>query len=148
MGATCCHEPAGNAEPVAVQTCSVGGKPEPILKPARADPEEGEDPAAEPKQPEAAEAPPDGSGRLFLTFQKPSGEDIEVVVTRKPLGVDFKKKMPLQVKTVRPKSIGAELNIEEGWTISKVNGEDIQALDFQPVYEKLKRGLNAIPDAA
>uniref|UniRef100_A0A7S1LQ47 PDZ domain-containing protein n=1 Tax=Alexandrium catenella TaxID=2925 RepID=A0A7S1LQ47_ALECA len=132
----CCADQGGEREPVAVQTCkAVSSDDGPVGDAPRARgapmPEE---PKEEPERPV-----------MTLSFLMKDSCEREVVVTRRPLGVDFKKEMPLKVKHVRPGSAGAELNIEAEWVITKVNGETIQDLAFQAAYDKLKKGLAAVP---
>mmetsp|Transcript_96812 Transcript_96812/g.269204 ORF Transcript_96812/g.269204 Transcript_96812/m.269204 type:complete len:175 (-) Transcript_96812:234-758(-) len=80
-----------------------------------------------------------------LRFKRLDGEEVDVVVTQKPLGVDFKKSVPLPVKAVRPGSIGEQLHIQTGWVLLAVNHQGIADVAFETAYAVLKETLSTIP---
>mmetsp|Transcript_25485 Transcript_25485/g.72809 ORF Transcript_25485/g.72809 Transcript_25485/m.72809 type:complete len:203 (-) Transcript_25485:48-656(-) len=81
-----------------------------------------------------AQAVPRETG-LPLTFRTDDGHVVEVVFTRRPLGLDLRKKQPIMMMHV--KGFAEELGVREGWILVKVGGEDIQDLNFSEVYVML-----------
>ncbi|CAK8998288.1 Tyr recombinase domain-containing protein (Fragment) [Durusdinium trenchii] len=47
----------------------------------------------------------------------------DVAFTSRPLGVDFKKTVPLKVKFVHPRSVAADAEVEEDWALVSIHGE-------------------------
>mmetsp|Transcript_52782 Transcript_52782/g.150447 ORF Transcript_52782/g.150447 Transcript_52782/m.150447 type:complete len:149 (-) Transcript_52782:8-454(-) len=139
MGAACCHDdgaPGGVAMVQAIPAQGSGGAKESDFgPPANA----------------GSEASPGHGGQaacIRIVFDCENGEQEEVVVRRRPLGVDFKKECPLRVKNVKPGGVGAELDIQIGWVISKINGVDIKGVEFPRAYDTLKKALASVPETS
>jgi len=120
----------GTQDPVTVLTAS--------SKPADSEGDELE--RAEGAAEDASEAP-----CMRLVFRTAHGEEREVKITRKPLGVDLKKEMPLRVRHVRPNTAASDVNVEAGWTFVAVNGENIEELAFADAFGKLRKAMAEVP---
>mmetsp|Transcript_143244 Transcript_143244/g.399328 ORF Transcript_143244/g.399328 Transcript_143244/m.399328 type:complete len:139 (+) Transcript_143244:55-471(+) len=83
----------------------------------------------------------------LIGFELEDGGRIEVEVTKKPLGIDFEKRTPLKVKSVRSASVGEELQIRTGWIIASVNNEVIKGMDYPNAVAKLRTAMASIPIA-
>mmetsp|Transcript_23842 Transcript_23842/g.71193 ORF Transcript_23842/g.71193 Transcript_23842/m.71193 type:complete len:159 (+) Transcript_23842:94-570(+) len=88
----------------------------------------------------------DEAGRtVTLLFQKSDGVEHEVLVSRKPLGIDFKREVPLKVLTVRAGSAGADYEISAGWTLLAINGADVTTCTFSNVLDLLRESFARVP---
>mmetsp|Transcript_61800 Transcript_61800/g.201649 ORF Transcript_61800/g.201649 Transcript_61800/m.201649 type:complete len:203 (-) Transcript_61800:318-926(-) len=92
-----------------------------------------------------AKAVPRETG-LPLTFRTDDGHVVEVVFTRRPLGLDLRKKQPIMMMHV--KGLAVELGVREGWILVKVGGEDIQDLNFSEVYVMMVAKSADLPRAS
>mmetsp|Transcript_44833 Transcript_44833/g.83721 ORF Transcript_44833/g.83721 Transcript_44833/m.83721 type:complete len:117 (+) Transcript_44833:52-402(+) len=61
-------------------------------------------------------------GAVF-TFILPDKSTKNVTFTHKPLGLDFSKSLPMEVKAVRKDSMAEKLEIRPKWILSHVQGE-------------------------
>jgi len=150
MGAACCSDNGGKPVPPSeVQTVQAKNQivePVPALSasPPKEEPkdEPKEEPAA-PPPPKVAEPVPEpvmkAAATMTLQFTLPDGSEQSKEFIRKPLGLDFEKKMPITMKRVRDGGVGQELGIELGWIIKKVGEDDITSLPFVQAYDKLKQ---------
>lgn len=83
--------------------------------------------------------------QLEVTFQLPNGSSRVICFTRRPLGLDFNRHMPITLKHVRPGSHADDLGVEEGWCIRSLQGYDVTQLIFQDVYLALKEASEHLP---
>ena len=75
---------------------------------------------------------------LEVDFQLPDGSRRTIYFTRRPLGLDFNRQVPITLKHVRPGSQASDLGVEEGWQIRSLQGYDVTNLRFQEVYSSLR----------
>lgn len=76
--------------------------------------------------------------QLEIEFELPDGSIRVVCFTRRPLGLDFNRHMPITMKYVRPGSHAGELGVQQGWRIRSLHGYDVTQLAFQDVYRALR----------
>jgi len=99
-----------------------------------------------PRKPPEEELPsPEPRPEVVLMFHTEDGTAEEVLVTYKPLGLDFKKEVPLLVTNVEPHSAGEELGIAVGWAIVSVDGKDISNCTFDEVLHLLRQAFLRVP---
>lgn len=82
--------------------------------------------------------------RLVLGFLLPNGSQATVAFAESnlPLGLAFKRRMPITVKMVNADSPAQAKGIQEGWVVVSVNGKDISGhTDFIGVYAMLQDAL-------
>jgi len=80
-------------------------------------------------------------GEMVIGFELPDGSSKNVTFTRRPLGLDFQKNQaPIKLKEVRSGSHGAELGVQEGWTVVSINKIDIRDKDFAFTFDRLVKG--------
>ena len=75
---------------------------------------------------------------LEITFQLPNSVVQRRIFSKKPLGLDFNRHMPVTIKHVRPGSHAEELGVQEGWKVQAINGYDATRASFHEVYASLK----------
>ena len=76
--------------------------------------------------------------QLEVEFELPDGSVKVICFTRRPLGLDFNRHMPITMKHVRPGSQADNLGVEQGWRIRSLNGHVVTQLAFQDVYRALR----------
>ena len=76
--------------------------------------------------------------QLEVEFQLPDGTRRTIYFTRRPLGLDFNRQVPITLKRVRPDSPASDLGVEEGWQIRSLHGYDVTHVSFQEVYASLR----------
>lgn len=97
------------------------------------------------KKPEPAQAVKEAAG-LTLTFKKTDKvTELEFTFTHKPLGIDFYKITPVTVKRVHPDGRAQAMGVVAGWTLLKIQGEDIIGKSLEDVHDVLKRSAEALP---
>mmetsp|Transcript_82460 Transcript_82460/g.267105 ORF Transcript_82460/g.267105 Transcript_82460/m.267105 type:complete len:521 (+) Transcript_82460:408-1970(+) len=82
---------------------------------------------------------------MDIRFLLPDGSEREVSFAGEvpPLGLTFRRKMPITVKTITPDSPSERLGIEADWIVKALNGEDISSgLNFDTVFEMLTATLS------
>jgi len=82
---------------------------------------------------------------LVLGFLLPDGSEktVSFMGERPPLGIAFKKKMPITVRKTAAGTASERLGVQEDWIVTTVNGEDISArTDFANVYKLLHAKLS------
>mmetsp|Transcript_125940 Transcript_125940/g.352634 ORF Transcript_125940/g.352634 Transcript_125940/m.352634 type:complete len:166 (-) Transcript_125940:227-724(-) len=67
----------------------------------------------------------------IMVFELPDGSVKPLTFTRKPLGLDFSKSMPLIVRGVSSGSAGEELGVQCGWRLIRVAGMSLDHMPFQ-----------------
>mmetsp|Transcript_107912 Transcript_107912/g.315510 ORF Transcript_107912/g.315510 Transcript_107912/m.315510 type:complete len:158 (+) Transcript_107912:81-554(+) len=153
MGAACCaasEERSGHTA-VAVSEKSPAPRSEEAALEALAPVEEEPAPAASVKaeayeaDPPREEPSPEPRNGVGMIFELDDGTRKEVTVKYRPLGLDFRKEVPLKVKNVKVGSAGEELGIAPGWTIVSIDGKDISANNFNDAFEALKGAFANIP---
>lgn len=84
-------------------------------------------------------------GGMQVNFRLPDGSEKAVMLTQKPVGFDFRKATPITVDLVEPGGHAAEVGIQPGWVIHRINGEDMSGKHFDTKYQHLLNGLSALP---
>lgn len=84
-------------------------------------------------------------GSAELLFRLPDGSEKMVSVKQRPVGFDFHMAVPITVDSVEPGTHAAELGIQKGWAISKINGEEMNAKDIQISYRHLLDCFATLP---
>eukprot|EP00401_Gymnodinium_catenatum_P055655 CAMPEP_0117538386 /NCGR_PEP_ID=MMETSP0784-20121206/42453_1 /TAXON_ID=39447 /ORGANISM="" /LENGTH=184 /DNA_ID=CAMNT_0005335001 /DNA_START=30 /DNA_END=584 /DNA_ORIENTATION=- len=85
--------------------------------------------------------------QLELTFVR-EGKDPKVVRFEKlPIGLDFLKRMPLAVRTVKPGSFAAACGVESGWVLAAINGQDIRTMAVVEAMQLIKASGQALAPA-
>jgi len=82
---------------------------------------------------------------MDIRFLLPDGSEREVSFAGEvpPVGLTFRRKMPVTVKTITPDSPSERLGIEADWIVKALNGEDISpGLHFDTVFEMLTATLS------
>lgn len=82
---------------------------------------------------------------MEVVFAKPDGSNVPVRFTRKPMGFDFSKGLPLTMRRVKAGSHAEEVGVEVGWYVMSVNGESMHGKKFQEIYDALQKGAADIP---
>ena len=83
--------------------------------------------------------------QLEVGFELPDGTTRVICFTRRPLGLDFNRHMPITMKHVRPGSQAEILGVEQGWRIRTLHGYDVTQLAFQDVYRALRESSDHLP---
>uniref|UniRef100_A0A7S3SGP6 PDZ domain-containing protein n=1 Tax=Strombidinopsis acuminata TaxID=141414 RepID=A0A7S3SGP6_9SPIT len=76
---------------------------------------------------------------MVIDFRLPDGSCQKSSFTRRPLGLDIDKKMPMTTMRVRDGSAGQAAGVEVGWVIEAIQGQSIEGMDFKDAYEVLKK---------
>jgi hypothetical protein len=82
---------------------------------------------------------------LVLGFLLPDGSEqtVSFVGEKPPLGIAFKKRMPITVRKTAPGTASERLGVQADWIVTTVNGEDISGrTDFVNVYQLLHAKLS------
>mmetsp|Transcript_131505 Transcript_131505/g.281135 ORF Transcript_131505/g.281135 Transcript_131505/m.281135 type:complete len:193 (-) Transcript_131505:142-720(-) len=82
---------------------------------------------------------------MEIGFLLPDGTTKAVVFTRRPLGMDFVKGVPITVKRIRPASQSEHLGVQEGWKLMEVDNTDISKLSFIRGFEQLSKMSSRLP---
>ncbi|CAJ1331308.1 unnamed protein product [Effrenium voratum] len=69
-------------------------------------------------------------------FTLPDGSYRTVIMSSKPLGLDFYKAVPLIVKNVKPNSDGERVGIKQKWQLTQLDGEPVGG-DLQTVMAQI-----------
>mmetsp|Transcript_112277 Transcript_112277/g.312433 ORF Transcript_112277/g.312433 Transcript_112277/m.312433 type:complete len:117 (-) Transcript_112277:270-620(-) len=85
------------------------------------------------------------SHEIILRFRLPDGVEKDCTFTRKPLGFDFEKNMPIVVKRVKEGGNAEELGVQPGWIVLAVGDQDIADLDFMAALGRLRERSNSLP---
>ena len=76
----------------------------------------------------------------MITFLLPQGGSKEVIFKQKPLGLDFKKSMPLTVSGSKRPSV-----VQLGWVVTHLDGRPMAA-ELQQATMQLIRAVYELPD--
>lgn len=78
-----------------------------------------------------------------------NGEEKKVLVYRRPLGADFKKRPfgHTKVSKVRPQSYAAELGLKEGWAIKAVDGQNMSKKTFEETQAAMMCSIEKLPQS-
>mmetsp|Transcript_13288 Transcript_13288/g.34246 ORF Transcript_13288/g.34246 Transcript_13288/m.34246 type:complete len:208 (-) Transcript_13288:106-729(-) len=82
---------------------------------------------------------------LVIGFQLPDNSIKRVTFTHRPLGLDFNKTNPIQMKRVQTGSQADQLGVKQGWKVHEVNGEVVSYKDFEYSYELLRKISAELP---
>ena len=63
----------------------------------------------------------------------------------RPLGLDYSVVQPITTTHVHRPGHGEELGIEEGWIMTHIDGEDIQRMFVEDVFQTLFQHTNNLP---
>mmetsp|Transcript_8421 Transcript_8421/g.15390 ORF Transcript_8421/g.15390 Transcript_8421/m.15390 type:complete len:138 (+) Transcript_8421:33-446(+) len=81
---------------------------------------------------------------LEVVFELPDAVRTTRIFTRRPLGLDFNRHVPVTIKRVRPGTQANEVGVHEGWKILSINGYDVTRAPFQEVYLALKNAAEIL----
>jgi hypothetical protein len=86
---------------------------------------------------------------LEIVFEDPKGAADDKIQSirfeRGPLGIEFFKYIPLQVRSFRPGSIAEEKGVAKGWKIIKVDGVDITECRYKEAHRHLVSSISKLP---
>mmetsp|Transcript_54193 Transcript_54193/g.115688 ORF Transcript_54193/g.115688 Transcript_54193/m.115688 type:complete len:202 (+) Transcript_54193:90-695(+) len=82
-------------------------------------------------------AQPERLPGMVLSFQTLRGAFKVVSVTRRPLGLQFKRTTPLEMCYIEPGSECDKQGVQTGWKLMCLNGDDISTQNFETVYLQL-----------
>mmetsp|Transcript_31130 Transcript_31130/g.78783 ORF Transcript_31130/g.78783 Transcript_31130/m.78783 type:complete len:153 (+) Transcript_31130:120-578(+) len=151
MGNAQCCAQQNEGSAVSVVTTSVNDLPkdpvaEPLPMASAADPVADPD-GAEAVAPKATPPPtvavPEGA--LVLTFKTQDSSKKPMTFTKKPLGIDFCKNIPVSVKRTHPGGVAQELGIQPGWVLVKVNDVDLHGRTLPEIQELLVKFAVQLP---
>ncbi|CAJ1386977.1 unnamed protein product [Effrenium voratum] len=77
-------------------------------------------------------------------FTLPDGSYRTVIMSSKPLGLDFYKAVPLIVKNVKPNSDGERVGIKQKWQLTQLDGEPVGG-DLQTVMAQIVKAVQNLP---
>lgn len=82
-----------------------------------------------------------------MAFDTGAGTDLKTLVfMKRPLGLEFEVEAPIRITRVMDKSVSQRLGVQVGWTIQKVNGEDLDGKTFNEQFSQLKRSVERLPN--
>eukprot|EP00811_Abedinium_folium_P001992 NODE_11828_length_1262_cov_18.484581.p1 GENE.NODE_11828_length_1262_cov_18.484581~~NODE_11828_length_1262_cov_18.484581.p1 ORF type:complete len:291 (-),score=54.14 NODE_11828_length_1262_cov_18.484581:239-1111(-) len=83
---------------------------------------------------------------VFVRFQTPRGAQLrDVVLTERPLGLDFEHHPPLRVMHVQPGAHAALVGVQEDWVVVSVNGHELPGKDFAADFELFSECVSKLP---
>merc|ERR1712224_1062309 len=87
----------------------------------------------------ATTAPQSGLPIEFIvpTSVDPSGK-VTIVFQEKPLGISFKKELPLTVSRLTPGASAEKRGVQVGWKFSKIGDQDIQGISVKDAIHVLQ----------
>mmetsp|Transcript_31133 Transcript_31133/g.78790 ORF Transcript_31133/g.78790 Transcript_31133/m.78790 type:complete len:145 (+) Transcript_31133:108-542(+) len=143
MGNACCAD-RDETSTVSVVTTRVGNQKEgfPLPTLLAADPNASGDVVPKGNPALIAEVP---DGASVLTFRTPDASQVPMVFTKKPIGIDFCKSLPVSVKRTHPGGVAEEMGIKSGWVLVRVNDVDLQARTFPEIQELLVKFAMGLP---
>ena len=68
----------------------------------------------------------------------------EVIFTEKPLGVDFRKSIPMTVKAVKMDSVAHAAGIDTQWVLTHVQGAAVPS-DLKEAMAKIMEAVRELP---
>ena len=86
-------------------------------------------------------------GGTEVVFRLPDGSERAVLLRTKPVGFDFHPASPIVVDDVKPKSQAAELGIQKGWKILRINGYDLTGAEYEIKHAHLVHALSYLPSS-
>uniref|UniRef100_A0A7S2JI33 PDZ domain-containing protein n=1 Tax=Zooxanthella nutricula TaxID=1333877 RepID=A0A7S2JI33_9DINO len=102
------------------------------------------EPAVEEKV-EPAKEEPAKEPSLVLHFETPDGSTITKVMHGRPLGLDFNKTVPLEVRGTRPGGRAEKLGIQAKWKLMKVNDAHVDGRAGSPqTIDEVKHHLTQV----
>lgn len=89
-----------------------------------------------------------GNFGMILGFRSLEGLVVQVNFAdrRPPLGMDFERAAPVRVKRVIPNGHAEDLGVKAGWTVTSVNGEDVEAMEFNDVFARMRVASSSRPE--
>lgn len=82
---------------------------------------------------------------VTFTFKKPDGSSADLAFARRPIGMEWKNKMPLTVSNVVPNTPSAEQGLRPGWALVALNGESVAEGEYADVSAKVKAAALTLP---
>merc|ERR1712066_438100 len=88
------------------------------------------------------------TGGMTLGFRTPEGlvTQINFAERRPPLGMDFERAAPVRVKRVIHGGHAEELGVKQGWVVISVNGEDVETMEFNDVFARMRVASSSRPE--
>lgn len=86
--------------------------------------------------------------KVIVQFELPSGNLESVAFTRRPLGLDFHRKIPLTVKRAKQGFHAKDdHNIQKNWIVKQVEGSPLECMSFCTDFQTLHMALQVLPEA-
>mmetsp|Transcript_76822 Transcript_76822/g.135400 ORF Transcript_76822/g.135400 Transcript_76822/m.135400 type:complete len:133 (-) Transcript_76822:42-440(-) len=87
---------------------------------------------------------PEEPADLVILFKLSDGSFRSMTFSKRPLGLDFNKTVPITMKRVKPNSPAEELGVQRGWEIHAINGISVTHMPFQDAFLMLKKASASI----
>lgn len=91
---------------------------------------------------------PDDRKRVVIGFETKHGRVIDVVCTRRPLGVRCTRWTPVTVIEVSLAGHAFSLGVKNGWKVRYVDGKDMQGQSSEVVHTLLFEQISTLPSLA
>lgn len=85
--------------------------------------------------------------KVLVEFELPSGSLEAVAFTKRPLGLDFFRHLPITVKRAKQGFHAKDdHNIQKHWIVRKVDDEPLTGTSFSTDFERLNQALQRLPE--
>lgn len=81
-----------------------------------------------------------------ILFELQDGATKEIEFTSKPLGFEFNTTAPVIIKRVNPNSTAEERGVRSGMLMKAIDGMDLGGLKFKPIFAKLRKAVQDLPE--
>jgi len=119
--------------------------PKRVSEVAESAPEQVAEPVAAQSTPEPTPEVKDAKV-LLVKFKTPDGSIKDVEFKKRPLGLDFNKTNPIEMKRIAAGSEGDRLGVKSGWSVHGVDGEDVTKKEFDYTYNMLRKISSQLPE--
>ena len=82
---------------------------------------------------------------LALVFEDDKKEEQAINFTNSPLGMTWAHHMPIMIRALKSDSIAQKHGVKVGWTIKRIQGEDIAKMRYKEATALLKRYTDGLP---
>eukprot|EP00427_Karlodinium_veneficum_P042768 CAMPEP_0169248260 /NCGR_PEP_ID=MMETSP1016-20121227/35747_1 /TAXON_ID=342587 /ORGANISM="Karlodinium micrum, Strain CCMP2283" /LENGTH=390 /DNA_ID=CAMNT_0009329043 /DNA_START=41 /DNA_END=1210 /DNA_ORIENTATION=- len=82
---------------------------------------------------------------MHLGFRLPDGEECELLFTRLPLGLEFKKGSPFTIECVQPGSHAEAMGVQCEWITISCNGETLEGKEVREGLQLVKLASMSLP---
>lgn len=83
--------------------------------------------------------------QLRVVFRTKAGEQEAKVFTRQPLGMEFRRNMPIVINRLRGEGQADQLGVQLGWEVLSINGNSLAGMTFQDAYDIFVASADALP---